>query len=112
MSERKLSVCWSKACENCKIPLDVANRWLKTIDVKYGTEEHRFYHNIRMLDEKCEFLLSFGPAIVYSDCLIFAIFFQYYNFDWKSESSGIKSNCTAFQEFYNEAAIQDVSKCS
>lgn len=111
MCDTKLTEFWLKACENRKIPLEIAKRWLQTIQTKYNTEPHRFYHNVNILEKKCDFLFSLGASVpIYSDYLIFAIFFQYFQFDLKSESGD--DNCKAFQEFYNATGVNDVSPLS
>lgn len=98
---------WYQSNENQKIPPDIAKRWLNLIQTKYNTEPHRIYHNLNVLNKKCEFLLSIESSIQLSDCLIFALVFQYYHFDLKSDCS--ERNCTAFREFITEAAIDNVS---
>lgn len=100
---------WLQSCENQKVPPEVANRWLQCIQTKYNTESNRVYHNFTVLIKKCDFLDSLATIGLanFSDYLIFAIAFQYYHFDLKSDCS--ESNCIAFHELCNEAAINDVS---
>lgn len=98
---------WTKACVHCKIPHDIAERWLNVIRTKYNTESHRFYHNSNILNEKCKFLLSLDSSVQFSDYLIFALAFQYYHFDLKSDCCEL--NCTAFRQFFEETGIDDVS---
>lgn len=98
---------WFESCKNEKIPTDTANAWLQQIQSKYSTESHRFYHNLNVLQKKCDFLLSIGAAVQYSDYLVFAIVFQYYNFDLNIDC--IELNMTAFREFCHSAGIDNVS---
>lgn len=100
---------WHKTCENCKISKSIADQWLNTIYNKYNTEPQRTYHNSKILCKKCEFLstLSDLKQIEIKNYLVFAIFFQYFYFDVKSDSC--KTNCDAFRLFYSEANINDVS---
>lgn len=102
-----LDEIWNKSCENQKISPEIANIWLKNIQRKYSTESHRIYHNLNVLNKKCNFLQSIGSSVQYSDYLAFAIIFQYYHFDPKTDCTEI--NCTAFREFYNAANIDNVS---
>lgn len=98
---------WFQACENQKIPHDTANRWLHTIQTKYNTESHRIYHNPNVLRKKLDFLNVIEESIDYSDYLVFAIVFQYYHFDLKSDCCD--NNITAFREFCADAHINTVS---
>lgn len=110
MCDTILTGYWLKACENCKIPKNVADQWLKSIQQKYNSESHRIYHNRNILEMKFGFLSSLGSTITISDYLIFAIVFQYFHFDLKSESN--VANCEAFEHFYNESGVNDVSYLS
>lgn len=101
-----LDKLWYQSNENQKIAVDIAKRWLNSIQTKYNTESHRIYHNLNVLNKKCEFVLA-NVAVEYSDYLIFAIIFQYYHFDLKSDCS--ETNCTAFREFYTDAGVDNVS---
>lgn len=98
---------WFQSCENQKISHEIANSWLQTIQTKYNTESHRIYHNLNVLTKKCDFLHSFGESLNHSDYLVYAIVFQYYHFDLKSDYS--EKNCTAFREFCAEARVDNVS---
>lgn len=100
---------WLKSCDNQKIPPEIAKNWLKSIQTKYNTEPNRIYHNFNVLLKKCDFLDSLNAVglVDFSDYLIFAIAFQYYHFDLKTDCS--ESNCNGFREFCNEAAANDVS---
>lgn len=102
-----LEKLWFQSCENQKIPTEIAKTWLTQIQTKYTTETHRFYHNLNVLNKKCDFLLSIGSAVEFSDYLVFAIIFQYYNFDLKTDC--IEINCTTFREFLNAADTDNVS---
>lgn len=102
-----LEKLWFKSCENQKIPLESAELWLNKIQTKYNTEAHRIYHNLNILNKKCDFLLSFGSSVEFSDYLVFAIVFQYYNFDLKTDS--LELNCTAFRDFCNKSGVDNVS---
>lgn len=100
---------WIKSCDNQKIPPELAKKWLKSIQTKYNTESNRIYHNFNVLTKKCDFLDSLNAIglVNFSDYLIFAIAFQYYHFDLKTDCS--ESNCNGFRELCNEAAVSDVS---
>lgn len=110
MSSSSLHELWSKACDNEKINREISKRWLDTVETKYNTESHRFYHNANILYKKCDFLQSINSTSVkISDYLIFATVFQYFHFDLKSECS--EKNRDTFRQFYKEAGIDDVSIC-
>lgn len=98
---------WFQSCENQKIPPETAKTWLNNIKTKYNTESHRVYHNLDVLNKKCDFLISIESMVQFSDYLVFAIVFQYYNFDLKTDSN--ESNFTAFREFCDEAGVDNVS---
>lgn len=100
---------WNRTCENCKIPASVADRWLNRILQKYDTEIQRNYHNSQILRTKCELILEMVALdrIKSVDALVLAIFFQYYEFDVKSNCSD--KNCDAFRQFCDEANVDDVS---
>lgn len=99
---------WFQSCENQQISHDIANKWLKSIQTKYNTESHRIYHNFNVLVKKLDFLKSIESLVDYSDFLIFAIVFQYYNFDVQNSDSREK-NQIAFREFCDEACNTNVS---
>lgn len=99
--------CWYQSCENQKITKETAKIWLNKIQTKYNTESHRIYHNLKVLNKKCDFLLSLGSSVQFSDYLVFAIAFQYYHFEMNTDCSAL--NCTAFNEFYNASGIGNVS---
>ncbi|XP_031620952.1 uncharacterized protein LOC116339297 [Contarinia nasturtii] len=101
-----LEEIWNQSCENQNIPQELAKTWLNNVKTKYSTESHRIYHNLNVLNKKCDLLRAFGQSVQYSDYLAFAIVFQYYNFDLKTDCSG--TNCAAFREFYNAANIDNI----
>lgn len=100
---------WNRTCENCKIPPSVADHWLNRILQKYDTESQRSYHNSQILRTKSELILELDALSKLEpfDSLVFAIFFQYYEFDVKSNCSD--KNCDAFRQFCDEANVDDVS---
>lgn len=98
---------WHESCENQKIPPETAKTWWNNIQTKYNTESHRIYHNLNILNRKFEFLLSLGSSVHFDDYLVFAIAFQYYQFDLNTDCSA--SNCTAFREFYTASGVDNVS---
>lgn len=100
---------WLQSCDNQKIPPEIAKKWLKSIQTKYNTESNRIYHNFNVLIKKCDFFDSLEKIglVNCSDYLVFAIAFQYYHFDLKTNCNEL--NCIAFRELCNEAAINDVS---
>lgn len=102
-----LDKLWCQSTENQNIAPDIAKRWLHLIQTKYNSETHRIYHNLNVLTKKCEFLLSIGSSIKYSDYVVFAIVFQYYHFDLKTDCC--EKNCTAFREFIIETGVENVS---
>lgn len=102
-----LEKLWYQSCENQKIPSETAKTWLSKIQTKYNTESHRIYHNLNVLNKKCDFLLSLGSSVQFSDYLIFAIVFQYYQFEMNTDCCAL--NCTAFHEFYNASGVDNVS---
>lgn len=98
---------WIESCQNQKIPPNIANKWLQTIQTKYNTESHRIYHNFTVLSNKSKCLHSIAAIANVSDYLIFALAFQYYHFDLKINCT--EQNCQAFREFYNESGVDNVS---
>lgn len=98
---------WFQSCVYEKILMETANAWFKRIQTKYSTESHRFYHNLNVINKKCDFLLSLRSDVQYSDYLVFAIVFQYFNFDLTTDCT--ESNITAFRDFYNSTGIDNVS---
>lgn len=102
-----LEKLWYQTTENQNISPEIAKRWLNLVQTKYNSESHRVYHNLDVLDKKCAFLISIEASLQYSDNLIFAIVFQYFHFDLKTDCS--EQNCTSFREFVTEAGIDNVS---
>lgn len=100
---------WNRACEKCKIPSAVANYWLNRILQKYDTESQRCYHNSQILRSKSELIaeLDATTPLESIDILVFAMFFQYFEFDVKSNCC--EKNCDAFRQFCDEANVTDVS---
>lgn len=98
---------WYQSCENQKIPQETTKVWLNNIQKKYNTESHRIYHNFNVLNKKCDFLLSLGSSVQFSDYLVFAIVFQYYQFDLNTDCSA--ANCMIFREFYKSSGVDNVS---
>lgn len=100
---------WNRMCEKRKISPSIAHHWLNRILQKYDTESHRSYHTSQILRTKCELIheLDALNQIKSIDSLAFAIFFQYYEFDVKSNCSD--KNGDAFRQFYTEANVDDVS---
>lgn len=108
MSSKEIEL-WNRTCENCKIPPSIAEHWLNRIRQKYDTESERSYHNSQILRTKSKLILELDALnqVKSIAALVFAIFFQYYEFDVKSNCSDI--NCNAFRLFCNEANVDDVS---
>lgn len=100
---------WHKVCENCGIEKSVTTQWLNKIREKYDNESERVYHNSQILRSKCEHIVEVDEAgdIALADALVFAIFFQYYFFDVKSDCGD--RNREAFRSFCAEANVTDVS---
>lgn len=91
---------WKKACEQVGVDKVIADKWLIIIKEKYSGSG-RYCHNNEMLERKAEFLSDQPPRVV------FAVFFQYFNFD--ARKGEVEGNCSAFKEFYDDAALQKVS---
>lgn len=103
-------IFWLKSCANQRIPSEYAEKWLKSIQTKYNTESSRIYHNSNVLIKKCDFLDSLcasNSIAKFDDYLIFAIAFQYYHFDLKTDY--VDRNCIAFREMCDDASVSDVS---
>lgn len=100
---------WARACRNCGIEETVCNRWLEKILAKYDSEPERIYHNSQILRSKCEQILELDAEnqIPLSNSLAFAVFFQYYHFNVKSDCGD--QNRDAFRSFCSEACLGDVS---
>lgn len=108
MSSKEIDL-WNRTCANRNIPNSIADHWLNKILQKYDTEIQRSYHNSQILRTKCELIQELHALnhIKSIDCLVFAIFFQYYEFDVKSNCSD--KNGDAFRQFYNQTNVDDVS---
>lgn len=92
---------WNRVCEGAGVSSAVAERWLLQIREKYSGPT-RFYHNLELLDKKAEFLGDDQP-----NHLVFAVVFQYFEFDARTNCT--ETNCKAFRQFCDEAALGDVS---
>lgn len=91
---------WSKVCEQLGIDKVKADKWLAKIKEKYsGSDRH--CQNLDMLEKKAEFLSDQPHRVV------LAVFFQYFVYDAKS--GGVELNCAAFKDFYDDAALDEVS---
>lgn len=93
---------WNRACEKSSIPPEVANKWYQLIMTRYLDYGSRHYHNDKLLIFKINLL---EPNV--ASHLVFAIFFQYFEFDVRD--FGYAENCDAFNKFYMESGIDDVS---
>lgn len=102
-----LEELWFQSCKNQNIPHETAKSLLHKIQSKFNNESHRIYHNLNVLNKKCNFLLSLKSSVQYSDYLVFAIFFQYYHFDLKTDCS--EMNWKTFRELCKTAGIDNVS---
>lgn len=96
---------WARACTDFGIPTDVATKWFDKLQQSYSPSTSRFYHNWNMLTFKVKLL---GTVFPFPSRLTFAVFFQYFEYDVRQDSS--EMNSTAFKTFYAEAGIDDVSK--
>lgn len=106
MSPRKH---WDTVCQTLAIPIPVATIWFEKLATNY-TQSNRYYHNANLLTCKLAYLndhvMANGCQSIQSH-LIFAIFFQYYQFDVKRNCCA--ENCDAFRGFCRDAALNDVS---
>lgn len=93
---------WNRACEQTSVPVEVANKWFQLIMNHHLDYNSRHYHNDKLLIFKFELL---EPNV--ASHLVFAIFFQYYEFDVRD--FGYVENCDAFNKFYIESGISNVS---
>lgn len=75
----KFPEIWHRVCANRNITKSVAEQWLNTIQMKYNSESQRFFHNSELLEMKSDFILT--NQTNFSDALILAMAFQYFNFD-------------------------------
>lgn len=97
---------WNNACRLANVPDDLATLWFEKIIAKY-TETWRHYHNEKMLKFKLNFVSQSDGGDNIQSSLIFAIFFQYYNYDVRIDCS--EQNCSEFRKFFNESGGKDVS---
>lgn len=105
MTEKILEEHWMRACEDNSVPLEVANKWHNLIMNRHHDYNLRHYHNDKLLIFKINLLEPNAASH-----LIFAIFFQYYEFDVRD--FGYAENCDAFKKFYIESGINNVSNHS
>lgn len=96
---------WNRACEQSAVPVEVASKWFHLIINRYLDYNSRHYHNDKLLIFKFDLL---EPNV--ASHLVFAIFFQYYEFDVRD--FGYVENCDAFNKFYVESGINNVSNHS
>lgn len=96
---------WARACAVFGIPSDVATKWFNTLQKSYSPSGSRFYHNWNMLTFKVNLVGTVDP---FPSRLIFAVFFQYFEYDVRQDSSEMNSG--AFKRFYVEAGIDNVSR--
>lgn len=104
----KSKILWQEYCQKIGVPVALTEKWFQTIQNKYDTEPQRAFHKSNVLELKSDFILSNAKQINTSVHLTFAIFFQYFHFDVKSDCC--EKNCDEFKKFFNEAGLNDVSK--
>lgn len=92
--------CWNRACEQVSVPTEVSKSWYQLIIHRYRDYNSRHYHNDKLLTFKINLL---EPNV--ASHLVFAIFFQYYEFDVRD--FGYAENCDAFNKFYIDTGIND-----
>lgn len=97
---------WDTVCQTLGIPIPVSTIWFEKLATNYN-QSNRYYHNTNILKCKLDALKDHGYQPIQSH-LIFAIFFQYYQFDVKRNCC--TENCEAFRSFCRDAALDDVSK--
>ncbi|XP_055836812.1 uncharacterized protein LOC129905365 [Episyrphus balteatus] len=94
---------WMNACRKLEISDDIARTWYEKIRRKMVQGSGRFYHNWdELLLRKKDYLDEMSSP---SATILFAVFFQYYEFDGKRNC--VEKNCEAFQEFCSEAGLKD-----
>lgn len=94
-----------KACEKYKVPSKICNDRMKQFLKQYSTD-NRHFHNIVLIEKKLK-LAEEIAGDEFIDALVFAILFQYFNYDVKRDLK--KENCDEFQLFVDQAKIEDVS---
>ncbi|XP_055916069.1 uncharacterized protein LOC129948943 [Eupeodes corollae] len=94
---------WMNACRKLEISDDIARTWYEKIRRKMVQGSGRYYHNWEeLLLRKQEYLGEIGSS---SSTIVFAVFFQYFEFDGKRNC--VEKNCEAFEEFCSDAGLKD-----
>lgn len=94
---------WMNACRKVEISDDIAHTWYEKIRLKMVQGSGRLYHNWdELLLRKKDYL---GEISSTSSTLVFAVFFQYFEFDGKRNC--VEKNCQAFDEFCVDAGLKD-----
>lgn len=92
---------WTNTCLDSEITSTIADVWLTKLIRQYGEKPARSYHNIKLLDFKFNLLDRVG--IVPSSCLVFALSFQYFEYDVRHDC--LDQNLAALREFCEEAKV-------
>ncbi|XP_017108493.2 uncharacterized protein [Drosophila bipectinata] len=97
-----METIWQKACAHHDVPEQVAKEWYSRIQEHLSAKSpSRAYHNWQeMMQRKVTHLAS-----VKNPNIVLAAFFQYYHFD--GNRSCAEQNCEVFEEFCNDAVIED-----
>ena len=93
-------------CNNRKIPSQISLEWLETIKLQYSSDK-RHFHNVGLIEKKLKLAKEIAGDDEFNDALVFAILFQYLNYDVKRDLK--KENCDEFRLFVEQAGIKDVS---
>lgn len=93
-------------CNNREIPSKISLEWLETIKLQYSSDK-RHFHNVALIEQKLTLAKEIGGDDEFNDALVFAILFQYFNYDVKRDLK--KENCDEFRLFVEQAGIKDVS---
>ena len=96
---------WHTICKKYNIPTDIISLWYQKLINNYS-DSKRYYHNDnKLMSKKIILMNNFKNKI--NDFIIFAIIFQYYEFDVQHNCS--EKNCNAFVQFLADSGINDVS---
>ena len=93
-------------CNNRQIPSKISLEWLESMKQQYSSD-NRHFHNVALIEKKLTLAKEIAGDDGFNDALVFAILFQYFNYDVKRDLK--KENCDEFRLFVEQAGIKDVS---
>ncbi|XP_047117714.1 uncharacterized protein LOC124798386 isoform X1 [Schistocerca piceifrons] len=97
----EIELIWK--CVTSSMPKSVVDEWWSKI-LKQFSEEHRYYHNFKNIQEKFHHYEKVKSILRDPDAVALALFFQYFEYNPKSVDAAEK-NVEHFQNFANQGEI-------